>query len=300
MGREFILERKAYVTTPDPRLLLASETYTPFWVPDLDEDTYHADKTALNSSSGKHALVSAALFKQEFWFPNNKETAAKRLGKFTHAALLEEERFRRSLAIIPEFSGTGMKAAKQKWQETYKDAIQIDQEELDLVDGMIASIKKHSVMNLLGICQKELSGYYRDPQTSLRCRIRVDAYSPQLDTLLDFKTTDDASVESFTYDADKYNYALQLAMYRAGIEIIEGRPVKRCLILTVSKKPPHPVVLYEATDNFLASGAIDYRKYLQVVRNGIDLNHWENGQTSGTTPLGLTFKKMREGQWETN
>lgn len=276
------------MTTPDPKALIASEHFTPHWIENLSAEEYHKDKTALNSSSAKKANISLKKFHYEFWIaPPKKVTAAKRLGTLVHAAILEPDELFPHVAIEPVFAGKGSKGAREEWREKYKSAIILTDEELDQVKGMAKAVTDmEEAEDMLALGKKEISGYYRDPETGLRCRLRPDIWIPSLGWLVDIKTTEDCSEDSFSRDIAKYGYHFQTAMYSHGIGLIEGKPVNDAFYIVVEKNEPYETAIYSAAGDLIEQGNREYKRALKRIRNSIETNKWER-KTLGMKPIGL-------------
>lgn len=103
--------------------------------------------------------------------------------------------------------------------------------------------------------------------TTVRCRGRLDHYSPDLDggTILDLKTTEDAEEEEFAKSIYKWNYHWQGGLYSRGCgKLPRPLPVKHYAILAMEKKPPYEVGVFRLTEGALDAGEQMAMKYLQL------------------------------------
>jgi hypothetical protein len=69
-------------------------TLKPHWKENLDNETYHADKSAVGSSSLRKILKSPLSFYSDFFLSTPQEkTDAMRFGELVHVAVLEGSKF---------------------------------------------------------------------------------------------------------------------------------------------------------------------------------------------------------------
>lgn len=77
-----------------------------------------------------------------------------------------------------------------------------------------------------------------------RCKVRPDYYCPSDGTIIDLKSTTDASPKDFRKSVYKYGYAFQAAWYLHGLRLCGEEP-KRFLFFAVEKTPPYMTAIYE-------------------------------------------------------
>lgn len=259
------------------------------WVEGMSAEDYHADTTAMSSSmlrtligqSPKHLIQSLAGTLDE---DDEKQDEKKhfKFGRIAHAALLEPARFLSSYAIMPEFWGktkdgkdsqqsADAKLKKKKWIANQPEGTMIvTEEEYEALMGTVESILSHeTARNLLKAGQAEVTGYFRDPVTGIKCKMRADWLTPDPDQpsllhTVDFKTTRDSSIGLFAKAIADYKYHVQLAFYNLGVQEITGhKPVSDNFIACEKKKP------YDANVYILGESEIDVG--LQWVRFGLDV-----------------------------
>lgn len=257
---------------------IVTEDFIPHWELTLSNEQYHADKTAVSSTSLKLVIERSP---KAFLMAHNglyrRETVAFNFGSAFHVAILEPDVFKKCFIVQPKFSGKGMKAAKLEWELTLpKDAITLTQDEYDDLLEMINSVLSHQdACNILKNGKAEQSGYFRDPETGIKCRIRPDFFHADQMAFLDVKTTTDVRASQFMRTIWNYRYDMQIAMYTQGIELIVGRPVQYPLILAVEKSAPYECALYLCDEIMMNKGLSDYKLAQNRLKQCIDDNMFD-------------------------
>lgn len=274
---------------------------------DVIDDVYHADKSFVSSSSLKLMLTKSpkTFYSRHFLGKGKEPTPAMKLGKLAHMAILEGKKFKEKYVVMPKFTGftkdgretdsphsTEVKQKKAEWiSKLPTDAVICTEEERDALVGMIESILSNQRAReffIEGI--PECSGYYVDPETKIRCRIRPDFFSPNRMILADLKTTRDCREESFKWDifGDKFDplwYDFSLAMYSEGFYQITGKRLNLSAWIAIEKVPPYECAVHPMTIPVQEVGQIKYRQALRLLRKSIDENNWPGVQENGDTSL---------------
>lgn len=260
----------------------------------LEESVYHGDKTAISSSGLKSLNKSPKHFYSDYILgvKEKKESPALRMGSAIHMAVLEEERFNNSYRIMRDFGDLRKKENREqrdKFLNDHPDNISfISLEEFEIIQAITNSVKANKyAMKLLEGAKTEVSGYFRDPETGLKCKIRPDIFCPDFRALPDLKSTQDASLRSFQNDAWKYGYFIQMAFYSFGIEQITGRKPEMPCFIVVEKQPPFDCVVYAADEGFMNRGEMTVRKLLNLLSDCLNENHWPGYYPDGVGSLSL-------------
>lgn len=272
----------------DPKSLIAGDDFQNHWCEGMTDEEYHADKSAVGSSQLRMILQSPKAFYHNFFLGSPKEeTEALRFGKLAHHAILEGSRFLEKHVIEPEFIGltkdgkpsknsADAKAQREAWLANLpKDAIVCTPKDRDAIVGIIESISNHPQgLPSLSDGKAEVAGYFKDPVTGIKLKIKPDFLSFDCLRLVDLKTTADCSAVKFGQSAFNYRYDFQSLMYSVGIEEIAGMFPDVILNLCVEKTPPYECALYywQSEDFFVAKE--DYRKALDLLKYCIDNNSW--------------------------
>lgn len=255
------------------------------WIEQQDSEAYHADKTAVSSSVLKTILKSPASFYSQFLEGKEETNDAFRLGSAVHMALLEPKKFFHYYLKQPDFGDQRSSKNREKKEEWMKaqapKAIILNEAEYIRIEGMINSVMKHpDASNLLKGGQPEISGYYCDPETNIKCRIKPDFINFDLMMMIDVKTTQDCTRDAFIRSILKYQYDFQLAMYGEGTRLITGQSVNHFIFLAIEKDPPYEVGVYLCEESILNKGRNDYRRALDLLSDCLEKNHWPGYQAS--------------------
>ena len=251
------------------------------WFLNQTNEQYHADKTAVSSTSLKEILQSpfAFLLAHNGTF-KKADNDAFRLGTAIHMAILEPKLFANSYVIMPKFSGVGSVIAREEWKESLpKQTIILKPEEYEELQHMIEAVKNHKdAANLLKGGQAETSGYFRDPETGIKCRIRPDFLHASGLALIDVKSTRSIFADDFSRTILTYKYYFQMAFYCHGIKQITGKNIDFPLFLAVQKVAPYEVALYQADKSMMEKGELEVKAALAKLKECIESNQWVSYQ----------------------
>lgn len=231
-------------------------------------EEYHADADSVSSTDLKLILRSPAHMKAAE-DDGDEPTKAKEIGQALHVAVLEADEFDSRYAV---FRGEGTRSGKE-YKEFAKNLIAQGEAsksilmaaEYELVNGMrnaIMAYPKANLKKMFAMATRELSIYWTDEETGLKCRIRPDAFIPGV-ICTDLKKTQDARPEAFSRSCGNYGYDLQSAFYLEGLRRFCGENMP-FLFLAVEEKRPHGVWGHEASPEFIESGLKKYRKALEI------------------------------------
>ncbi len=127
---------------------------------------------------------------------------------------------------------------------------------------------------------RELSVFWHDAM-GVFGRARFDHVAWELDdgTIVDIKTTEDASEVAFEKDIYKYGYHMQGAWYlRAAASL--GMPIKNYAILAVEKKPPYCLGLYTVTSGAIEAGWDQLLPAVELFARCVERNEWPGYKAS--------------------
>lgn len=196
----------------------------------MTAEAYHAED-AVSASLLKRRTPAHALVPTE-------TTPAMELGTATHAAILEPEKFNAEYSVLDADLRT--KEGKARRDELIASGQKIlKPDEWSQIEGMATSVHQHPEANALlawGIA--ELSMFWTDPETGLRCKCRPD-WAVDQTMLVDVKTCQDASPAGFARAVVNFGYHIQAAHYMA------GTGADRFVFIAVESKPPYAVGVYE-------------------------------------------------------
>lgn len=198
---------------------------------DLPEPLYHSGdwlpEPSLSVSGAKRLLrTSPARWKWE-----QEHRPSKAAFDFGHAAHAKVLGVGLQVAVIPEdllaSNGAVSTKAAKAWvaeREALGEVV-LKQADMDVIDAMALALESHEVVaDLFSDGRAELSMAYRDPETKVLLRGRVDWLTTYHDTpvAVDYKTCGDANPDEFRWDARKFDYHMQDAWYREMLDALTG------------------------------------------------------------------------------
>ena len=94
---------------------------------------------------------------------------------------------------------------------------------------------------------------WRDPETGIECKGRIDYYVPARRCAVDVKTTEDARIDAFRRTVGRYGYHRQDAMYRDGLAVV-GEAIEHFVFLAVEKTAPYGIGIFSLDIGSVAKG----------------------------------------------
>lgn len=202
----------------------------------------------LNWSSLKHMQDSPLAFRHSM--DNERDdTSSMLMGRATHTAVLEPDRFRLEYVVYD-----GKVRRGKEW-----DAFQAANEGKDILKedeygaclAMRDAVRSHAIAaDLLAGAQVEKSVFWH--RAGHPCKARIDAHNVDLRTLVDLKTTREPG-RWFASQAAKLQYHAQLAWYWDALAA-EGTPPVQTKIIAVQNSAPYQVVVYDVPGYVLDQG----------------------------------------------
>lgn len=221
---------------------------------------------ALNASKLKAVGVSPLYY---LWKQTQEDdTAPKQVGRASHAAIFEPERFKTDFIVWPEKRNSN---AWKAFRDAHAHQEILTTAQRDAAVAIAAAIRQHPVAApLLQHGKSETLVQWDDSRTGRPCKARVDWLGG---CLVDLKTTANLEQNAFARDAVKYEYPLQMAFYSDGVLAATGKrlPVK---MITIQNKPPHDLVVYDIPDEVLDEGRDRYRQLMEILVRCEETNTW--------------------------
>jgi hypothetical protein len=240
---------------------------------------YHADPAV--SASHLHAVAASPYhYWARFLDPNRPpslQTAAMKLGSLTHCAVLEPDELSSRYGIcLPR----NTKAGKEMEGEMIAAGIEaVTASEMEQAMAMAGSVRSHqAAAALLRDGKAEQSFWWDDTPTGLRCKCRPDWYTGN--TIVDLKTTTDASPKGFARSVAQWRYHVQQNHYLAGTF------AERFVFIAVEKTYPYAVGVYELDEAAALYGETERRNNLQTIADCRAISEWP-GYGNTIQPLSL-------------
>jgi hypothetical protein len=225
----------------------------------ITNEEYHADP-AISASHLKAVMQSPYHYWSRYVDPDRKPvepTAAMKLGSLAHCAILEPDELLQRYGVTPDRRSTAGRAAAEQMAAEGIEAV--TSSDMALALSMAAAVRNHSAASaLLQTGKAEQSFWWDDLSSGLRCKCRPDWYFGS--TLVDIKTTTDASPQAFARSVATFAYHVQAAHYLAGLHGAE-----RFVFVAVEKTYPHAVAVYELDADALALGRTTRDNALDVI-----------------------------------
>ncbi len=221
------------------------------------------------------------------------------LGNALHCAVLEPEAFMDKYIVLPVAdpntycnqdgspskspgSTKAYKAAVAELKANSPTATVLSADHATACEGMRHEIWDNAMTSALLNAKgtRELSVFWED-ETGVIGRARFDHVVWDLDggTIVDIKTTEDASEVAFERDIYKYGYHMQGAWYlRAAASL--GMPIKNYAILPVEKKPPYCLGLYTVTSGAIEAGWDQLEPAVERFARCVERNDWPGYKAS--------------------
>jgi exodeoxyribonuclease VIII len=244
----------------------------------LSDETYFS--LPYISKSGLD-LVSKCPAHFKYWSERERtKTRAMDLGTAIHCAVLEPETFAQRFAPVLEIdrrTKEGKKAYGQ-WQEEHAGKIPLSASDWSTCMAAANAVFAHPVAQpLLMGGQAEVAMIWETPHAGadgrpLLAKAKVDYLNGK--TIVDLKTTRDASREAFQESIRTYRYGVQAAYYSDGLEfLLDGTPIDDFVFIVVESAPPYHVAIYRPDLEMLIEGRKAYEKdlrtYAECMRSGV-------------------------------
>ena len=240
------------------------------FVRDLDEATYHADRTSLSVSGAKTLMKSPALFRHQQDNPVHKDvfdfgTAAHRLvlGVGAELAVVEADDWR----------GKGAREAREAARLNGRTPLLA--KDYATVQAMADRLSEHTLaMRLLSEGEPEVSAYALDEETGVMRRGRFDWLHPSL--LVDYKSAASANPRDLAgrYGAvRKWGYDAQAAWYTDLARDL-GHPAAAFAFVFQEKSEPYQVTVAYIDDADLWDARQHNRAALERFRDCTAAGIW--------------------------
>lgn len=223
----------------------------------IPEADYHAIDAASSSKLGA-LRRSPAHMRAERLEP--RETKAFQEGSLIHKAVLEPDLFLSAGYVRAPDGDKRTKEVKANWNVLIvrhgEDKV-LDPRTYDMCHAIAMNVSTHKVASqMLLHAQCEVTLMWRDPETGLECKGRVDALPTTGSwerSIIDVKSTKDGSPAGFPNHYFRYGYFRQMAFYLQGLEVL-GLWKPEAHIIAVEKFPPYAVAIYRCDEGSLDAG----------------------------------------------
>ncbi len=252
----------------------------------------------LSISAFKNMRKSALHFK---YFRDHPaaDTAAKALGRATHTAILEPQRFLADYVLWEGGSRSG-----KKWTEFAKASADAGTKQiLTRAEYATACAMRDAVrgnphaMRYLTTGDAEVSLQFERDGVACKCRVDWITRLHDEPILVGLKTAKDAGARAFSRQAVNLGYHVQWDWYNSGYKATTGESPVEMVEIVVENTPPHDVAVYRPSPQALFLGKKTNEELLEKYKACLDSNLWP-GEQPGETELTLpnwAFFENEEG-----
>jgi exodeoxyribonuclease VIII len=221
---------------------------------------YHGDTEHTCSTSLKEILRSPAHYRARLAHP--PDSRAMQTGSALHAAVLEPEALDTGFAV---WDGPRRGRDYDAFLQASGGRSVLSAEEMENVTGMREAIFAYELADLRSLLSRgtrELSIYWRDERTGVKCRARPDCFLEEV--VFDLKKTQDARPGEFARAVARYGYDFQAAFYLEGLRRFTGRTEFTFVLIAVEEAAPHGVWLHELSPRLLGAARLNVQRALAL------------------------------------
>ena len=233
--------------------------------------------------SGAKVLLKSPRHYQAWLTAEQKDSPALKFGRLVHLAVLQPKAFITDVAITPDVDRRTKdgKAAYEAFTKDLKPGTEIVDAETHDEVCKIASGAEQALVSI-GLKKDSMwvteTPLYRD-EGGVTIKGRPDLIT-EIDgkkVVIDLKTTQDASPESFSRDVANYRYHLQAAFYLA----LTG--AERFILIAQEKEAPYAWRTYELDEATLNEGKRLMTEAVALYKNCLAFNSWPSYTKDLTT-----------------
>jgi len=245
----------------------------------ITNDAYHSGEGI--SKSGLDLIAKSPLhYWSKYLDPDREQqepTPAMLLGTAIHSAVLEPDKFANDYIVFPKIDRR-TKEGKAYYDELVAQAAGrtiITADDYQTCTTIQTNVRQHPAAQvLMQAGEPELSVYWRDEETGVLCKCRPDWMNYKANTIVDVKSTDDASPDAFTRSIVKYGYHVQAAWYLDGFKAATGTAPKAFIFAAFEKARPFATAFYYADADMIEVGRQAYRERLATYASCLKRDVW--------------------------
>ena len=274
----------------------------PGFYENVPDEEYHRWVAASQSTLKQLARGrSPAHVQYEFTHPEDPNDAQK-IGTALHTRVLQPHLFEQQIVEAPDVDRR-TKAGKATWaafQQDHADKTVLKPEHMGAVQSMAAAVERHPAARLVLQSEGPFEGSLvhdvmipdGNDELRLRSKLRVDHYDKELETIVDLKTTVDASPAEFERSMVKFGYYNQAGFYTSVMNAA-GLPARHFVFVVVEKYPPHGVAVYKLMQDDIEHGFADLLKPMTTMARCLRDDEWPS-YSSEVQELALPEWKRKE------
>ena len=241
----------------------------------------------------KHALTSP-----------REDNDVLAIGRAIHTAALQPELFNQEFLCLPDIDRRTTKGREEYASicSANPDKTILKAADFNKALEIATEIRSNRhVMRLLDGALMELSVQWKDDATGVLCKARLDAYNERIGTVIDIKTTIDASPQGFGRKLYAYGYNRQAAWYLDSLRA-NNEPAQHFVFIAVEKEPPYSLGLYRLSDEAIKLSRSEnlalLRKYAECMRTDIWPGYTDGIEDISIPKYGVTDMEEQYGAEE--
>lgn len=213
--------------------------------------------------------------------PAPKEKQGQLEGNLAHCAILEPNEFNKRYVVGPSVNRNTKIWKSFVDENPGRIAIQVDQ--YDAAMRQAESVRSlPDVRDALDRGRPEVSAFWTDPETGVRCRCRPD-WVHECDESgvieLDVKTYSSASANEFRRQVARKRYDVQAAFYSEGYAAASDRIVLGFVFVAVETDHPFAANAFMLDEDSIESGRQKYLQNLRTYAECARTNTWPGYST---------------------
>lgn len=256
-------------------VILAEGTYD-----GLSAEIYHdplcTPEPSLSSSGAKILLdESPAHFKHRVLDGNRAPSNAFDIGNATHLLVLEPDAFAARTHIIDADDYRTKEARDARDLARGNGRLPLLRGEAQAVRAMRDAVAAHPVArHAFAGGSPERSYFWRDAETGVWLKARLDYEPNHRRYLADLKTAMSAHPETFRKRIADYGYHISAAWYLDAIERFHGAAPDRFYFVVIEKQAPHVISVVELQSEALDWGRLQARKAIRLFADCLAAGRW--------------------------
>lgn len=264
--------------------------------PDIPEEVYHSDSASLSSTAVRLLVKPGGPAKHQGG--EREESDAFDIGTAAHTLILGTG----SAIVEVEADSWNTKAAREERAAARAEGkVALLSKQLRATERMVnAALARAEVQELMrppgAETAAEMTAYALDPATWVMLRARLDwiVFGPDKHvTIVDYKTTKNASPQGFAKSAVEYGYHAQEAHYRRVLTEL-GYVVDRFVFLAQEKTAPYLTCLHEFDLGAVEVGDRIVTAGIGIFAQCMDTGTWPD---YGTDTNRMTLPFWAIGEW---
>jgi exodeoxyribonuclease VIII len=243
----------------------------------LTELNYHSDTSYISKSGLDLINRSPAHYWNRYLSGVYQETEnqAFKIGSAFHCLTLEPNEFKNRYAVLNTYLDKRTKEGKTQLMdfmfENHGKQI-LTRDEFTQVESMAVAVNQSIGGELIEHGQAESIFTWQDMYTKTACKCKPDFINADR-FIIDLKSTEDATAQSFGYSARKYRYDVQAAFYMDGLTSNGIKP-KGFIFIAVEKQAPFNVGIYQVDAQTLETGRNKYIDNLNTYKDCLFTDDW--------------------------